>query len=242
VGRTAADSQFWGWPDLQTVRTFVWVGLAGASWFVLIYGGADYVTSRRALRIAVGFDAEQAIPFFAPAVWVYMTIYALFLMAPFVLRAPERVIALAATHAAVVLVGGVGFLLLPSELAYRPAVVVADGSFTFRLYRFADWLNLNYNLLPSLHVALSVACVAVYAPFARRAGRLVLWSWALAVALSTIFTHFHHVLDAVTGFALGAAGARVVYPRVAGDSGRARPPLPAAHDDGSDKREQDANR
>jgi len=208
------DDGFWGWPDRRTLRTFAWVGLAGACWFVAIFGGAEFVTSRRTLRVPIHFATEQHMPFVPGAVWVYMTMYGLFLMAPFVLRSPRKLVALAATHAAIVLVAGVGFLLVPAELAYPSTIGSSDRGATATLYRFADWLNLDYNLLPSLHVALSVSCVAVYASRANRAGRLVMWSWAIAVALSTIFTHFHHVLDAVSGFVLGLAGVRVVYGRI----------------------------
>ena len=209
------DERFWGWPDRRTLRTFTFVGLAGACWFVAIFGGTDFVTSRRTLRVAIHFEAEKQIPFVPEAVWVYMTMYALFLMAPFVLRSPRRLMALGATHAAIVFVAGVGFLLVPAELAYPSAIGFHDQGITAALYRFADWLNLDYNLLPSLHVALTVSCVAVYGSRASRTGRLVMWSWVTAVALSTIFTHFHHVLDAVSGFALGVAGAHVVYGRIA---------------------------
>jgi membrane-associated phospholipid phosphatase len=202
---------FWGWPDRATLRTFVWVGTAGAIWFALIYGGADYVTSRRAFRVAVHVEAEKRIPAVPAAVWVYMSIYAVFLMGPFVLRSSRRLIALGAALAAVALVAGIGFLLFPAEAVYPTTVDASGPGATAALYRFADWLNLEYNLLPSLHVALSVTCIAAYARRARRAGRLLLWIWAVAVAASTILTHFHHVLDAVTGFVLGLAGAHAVY-------------------------------
>jgi membrane-associated phospholipid phosphatase len=214
------DDRFWGWPDRRTLRTFAWVGLAGACWFALIYGGTDFVTSRRTVRVPIHFEAELQIPFVPLAVWVYMTMYALFLMAPFVLRSPRRLMALGATHAAIVLVAGIGFLLVPAELVYPPTMGFPDRGATDALYRLADWLNLDYNLLPSLHVALSVSCVAVYGRSATRTGRVLLWGWAIAVALSTILTHFHHVLDAVSGFALGVAGARVVYgPMAASQTG-----------------------
>ena len=209
------DDRFWGWPDRRTLWTFAWVGLAGACWFVLIFAGTDFITSRRTWRVPIHFEAERQIPFVPAAVWAYMTIYALFLMAPFVLRSPRELIALAATHAAIVLIAGVGFLLVPAELAYPPPIGFPDQGVTSTLYRLADSLNLEYNLAPSLHVALSVSCVAVYGRRADRSGRLILWSWAIAVALSTILTHFHHVLDAVSGFALGVAGAHVVYGRMA---------------------------
>jgi membrane-associated phospholipid phosphatase len=205
------NDSFWGWPDFATLRTFIWVGTAGAIWFALIYGGADYVTSRRTFRVAVHFEAEKRLPALPATVWAYMSIYALFLMGPFVLRSSRRLIALGAALAVVALVAGLGFLLFPSELVYPTAVDASGPGATAALYRFADWLNLEHNLLPSLHVALCVTCIAAYAPRAGRVGQLLLWIWAIAVALSTIFTHFHHVLDAVTGFALGLVGTLGVY-------------------------------
>ena len=206
---------FWGWPDLATLGTFVWVGTAGAIWFALIYGGADYVTSRRPFRVPVHFEAEKSIPAIPATVWAYMSIYALFLMGPFVLRSSRRLIALGAALAAVALVAGIGFVLIPAELVYPVAVDASGPGATAALYRFADWLNLEHNLLPSLHVALSVTCIAAYASRAGRTGRLVLWTWAVVVILSTILTHFHHVLDAVTGFVLGLVAVRWVV-RAAG--------------------------
>jgi hypothetical protein len=210
-GRESAERPFLGWPDVPTWRTYGWVALAGALWFVLVYGGADYVTARRSLRIPIHFDAELRIPFVVSAVWAYMSIYPLFLMAPFVLRSSRQVIALGACLAAVNSAGAIGFLLIPAELTFPSRGAAIEPGVTAQMYAFADWLNLRYNLLPSLHVGLSVACIATYAPRAGRAGRLWLWAWALAVAISTVLTHFHHVLDALSGFVLGLAAVRVVY-------------------------------
>lgn len=208
------DDHFWGWPDRRTWGTFAWVAPVGAVWFALMYGGADFVTGLRSWRVAVDFDVEKKIPFVAAAVWVYMSIYPLFLMAPFVLRSSRRIIALGAALAVVALVAAMAFLVCPADLAYAPIGSLDPGP-TARLYAFADSLNLRYNLLPSLHVALSVTCIAAYSPRAERAGKVLLWSWAGAVAASTILTHFHHVLDALTGFLLGLVAARAVYDRIA---------------------------
>jgi membrane-associated phospholipid phosphatase len=227
--REHVKERFWEWPDVRTWRTYVWVALAGAAWFVLLYGGADYFTSRRSLRVPVHFEAELRIPFIASAVWIYMSIYALFLMCPFVLRSSRRIIALGATLAAVTSAATIGFLLIPAELAFPSPAHANEAGATALLYTFADWLNLRHNLLPSLHVALSVTCIAAYAPRARRAGRFWLWSWALAVAVSTVLTHFHHILDAVSGFVLGLTAVRAVYHPLArasndGDSANTAPP------------------
>jgi membrane-associated phospholipid phosphatase len=203
---------FWAWPDAATWRTFAWTLSASAAWFGLVFGGADAFTARRALRVPVHMVFEHDLPLVPAAAWVYMSIYALFALAPFVLRAPRAIVALGVTHVAIVLVAGIGFLLVPAEIAYPAAALPAAGA-TAAVYRLADWLNLDYNLLPSLHVALSASCVAAYATRAGAAARLALWAWSVAIALSTVLTHFHHVLDAVTGFALGLGAVAVVYRR-----------------------------
>ena len=140
-------------------------------WFGFAYGGADYLTAHRSLRVPVHFTAELKIPFVPEAAWVYLSIQLLFLAVPFVLRSRRELVALWATLAAVILVAGIGFLLVPAELAYPPPDDRGAASFAFRL---ADRLNLDYNLLPSLHVALTVSCVAALSLRARPAERVLL--------------------------------------------------------------------
>jgi membrane-associated phospholipid phosphatase len=79
--------------------------------------------------------------------------------------------------------------------------------------RFFKWLALAHNLVPSLHVALSVVCVAVYARRAGLPGKMLLWLWAGVIAASTLLLHQHYLLDVLTGAALGWAGVRAVYDR-----------------------------
>jgi membrane-associated phospholipid phosphatase len=221
--------QFWHRPDWTNVVTFLAVATAGSVWFVLLFGASDILTAHRSLRLPIHLAWERDIPLFPGTVWIYMSIYALFLMAPFVLRTREQIIALGLTHASLVVGAALGFLAVPAELAYPMVGEPIGRGMTDAMYRVADRLNLDYNLLPSLHVALSVSCVAVYAPRARRAGQIGLWLWAAAIAASTILTHFHHVLDAATGFALGLSGASLVYPWAL-DRLRSRRTSPAPHE------------
>jgi hypothetical protein len=64
------------------------------------------------------------------------------------------------------------------------------------LYRFADTVNLEYNMVPSLHVAFAVSCALSYS---RISWPWLWWSWAAAIALSTLLCHQHHLLDLVAG-------------------------------------------
>ena len=84
------------------------------------------------------------------------------------------------------------------------------------LFHLADRLNLDYDLVPSLHVALSVACITAFCIHTRVIGRTLLWIWAAAIALSTLLTHQHHVIDVVTGWFLATLCMRVIYFRLVG--------------------------
>ena len=112
--------------------------------------------------------------------------------------------------AVAIAVAGIGFLLFPAELAFAPAREEQLGIWA-GLYHVADDLNLTYNLLPSLHVTFAVICVAIFSPRAPRPVQIILWLWALLIAASTVLTHQHHVLDAVTGWLLALACVRWVF-------------------------------
>ena len=206
-----AVEPFWGWPGWKHLRDALLLSLAGLLWFALVYGGADALTAHRAFRVRVHFDAELGIPFIPEMAVVYMSIYLLFLAAPFILRRKHEFFALAMTLNLVILVAGICFLLLPAQVAFPPPQNFGAWP---NLYHFADRLSLNYNLMPSLHVALSVVCIAVFASRSGSTGKALLWTWAVAISASTLLIHKHHVLDVIAGFALALAAHRFVYFRV----------------------------
>jgi membrane-associated phospholipid phosphatase len=131
-----------------------------------------------------------------------MSIYALFLAVPFVLRTRREITTLAIAQAGAILAGGIGFLLIPGRLAYAPPRELGIWK---PLFQFADRLNLDYNLVPSLHVALSVACIEMFVPNTTALGKTLLRGWGILIAASTLLTHQHHVVDVVTGYLLALA-------------------------------------
>jgi len=198
------------WPGWRHIRFAALVSLVGVVWFVFVYGGCDAITAHRVARVRIHLDSELSIPFIPETVLIYMSLYVLFIGAPFILRQRQEFLALALTLNSVILVAGIGFLLVPAQLAFpRP---IDLGAFP-NLFRLADRLNLEYNLVPSLHVALSVVCVATYARRVSLIGKTLLWVWAGAIAASTLLTHQHHVLDVVTGWVLALAAFKIVGPR-----------------------------
>lgn len=201
---------FLAWPGWRHLKLAALAVFLGSAWFGVVYGGCDTITAARATRVRIHFDWELEIPFIPETVVVYMSIYLLFIAAPFILRERREFLALVLAFNLLVLAGGIGFLLVPARLAFPAATDL--GTFP-NLFRFADRLNLTYNLLPSLHVAFATLCVAAFARQAPCFGKCGLWVWAVAIALSTLLTHQHHVLDVVAGGLLAWAAYRSVLLR-----------------------------
>jgi len=205
---------FLAWPGWEHLRYAGLLALANTVWFEIVYAGMDALTAHRSLRVPVHFAAELHIPLVPAMSIFYMSIYPLFLMAPFVLRTRREFRAVVITLAVIIGCSGIVFLLLPAQLAYAPPRE-ADLGIWAGLYHLSDTLNLTYNLLPSLHVALAAACAAVFAPRAPSAVKAGLWLWVSLIAASTVLIHQHHVLDVVTGWLLAVVCVRVVYRRLA---------------------------
>jgi PAP2 superfamily len=192
---------FLAWPGWAHLK-FVWVQTSIVSlWFAVVFVGADWFTAHHARRVRVHLDAELNIPLVPSFTLVYMSIYALFLVAPFVLRTRREVTTLALSQALAISLAGICFLLIPAQLAYA---VPSDSQLGVwkGLFHFADRLNLDYNLVPSLHVALSIICIELFAVHLTFGGKCLLRAWGVLIAASTILTHQHHLLDAVTGYLL----------------------------------------
>ncbi len=170
---------FWHWPGRGTLLHYLRLGAALGAWFTVIYVGADWLTSRHGWRVRVHLDLERQTPFVPAALLGYVSEYVLFALPPFVLRTRRELDALAAALAAVMLAAGVVFLLVPAAPAFPPP---GDMGAWGPAVRFVKWVALPHNLLPSLHVALSVVCVSVSARRAAPAGKALLWLWAAVIA------------------------------------------------------------
>lgn len=207
-----AQRSFWGWPGgTNLAYAYLVLGPMLLSWFVFVYAGADYLTGLHDHRVPLYFQCELRIPFVPAMVLIYNSLHLAYSIAPFVLRTRPEMNAMAIVWVLITAVGGVFFLTLPFEVGYLEP---ADGSIGVwrTMYQLADDANLTFNAFPSLHVAWFIACIDVYAGKARQFGKLLLWSWGVAMMLSTLLTHFHHVSDVAGGFLLAILGSRVLYP------------------------------
>jgi membrane-associated phospholipid phosphatase len=131
---------------------------------------------------------------------VYGTLYLFLILLPVLIIQEERL--LRATFRAYVVVWAISyavFILFPSE-APRPSVVDGEGFSAWGL-RFLYQADPPHNVFPSLHVAHTVisalACHRVHRGLGKVAAGCV-----FLVALSTLFTKQHYVLDVAAGVAL----------------------------------------
>jgi membrane-associated phospholipid phosphatase len=205
---------FWGWPGWRLLVQSALVGSCQILWFFLIYGGANYLTTLHSHRIRLHFDWELQVPFVPPMVVGYMSVYPLFVMAPFVLRSQKKVVSLFLTLGTITFVAGICFLIFPADLHFP---LQQDSASWAWLMEFAKRIALEHNFMPSLHVGMSAVCVLVYAPHAGPLGKTLLWLWSAFISASTMLIHQHYVVDVVTGYALAWAGVQWGYRRWAND-------------------------
>jgi membrane-associated phospholipid phosphatase len=196
--------------------------------FAVVYYGADWITAHHALRIHAYVTPELRIPLVPVMVVPYLTMYLIFPFAPFVLRSTADLDRFAAALARVIVIAGIAFVLLPAQLGFTP--VSTAGSIWDPWLRLASTLSRNFNLVPSLHVALFTAAAVTYA------GRVSMWVcallgiWLAIVVASTLLTHQHHLIDVVTGLLLGAWGARVATAGNSAPLARQRSPSVFSHE------------
>jgi membrane-associated phospholipid phosphatase len=187
-------------PSSPLWRLFI-LEVAGLSClWLLVYGGANWIAGLHHYRVKLWSEKELAIPFIPAAAIVYLSLFPMLWLSPFVLHTVHQLRAFGKIIALTIVISGIGFVAFPFEPAYPSQRTYG---FVGVIFHFADVINLRYNMLPSLHVAMAAACAYVYGFGNGTAARVLWWTWAVAIAFSTLVTHQHHVIDVVVGGILG---------------------------------------
>jgi membrane-associated phospholipid phosphatase len=207
---TERREPFLAWPGWGLLGYALALGTAQSLWWGLVYHGADALTRLHDHRVRVHLDLELAIPLVPALILAYLSINLVFLPAPFILRNRQELLALTVSLAAVTGIAGIGFVLLPAEPAYPPN---PDAGPWAQLLEMNHAIVLQHNLVPSLHVAMSCLTLGAYAMRCGPLGKSFLGAWAGLIALATLLTHEHHLLDVAAGLALAWVGRRFIYER-----------------------------
>lgn len=203
-GRQNDREPFWAWPDAQQRRRLGLALLGLSLLFVIVYGGAELITSLRTTRYPVHFSFELSLPFVPELSLVYSSVYLMFGFIALTLPTKDRLNQFVAQMVLMTLIAGVCFLIYPAELAFETPEVVGWAALPFR---WADRINLTYNCAPSLHVAYAGLCAATMWR-RRRIWGIAFCIWAIAIAVSAWLTYQHHLVDLITGGLLGVWTAR----------------------------------
>src|SRR5262245_25995928 len=178
--------------------------------FWIIYTAGDALHAAAVWRADLTTAFDRMIPFYPAAAAIYLCVSPMLMAAPFVFRAPERLLPFGVAIVAELLIALAIYYVLPTQIPaahYDPSGVIGS------LLWLADAINLDGNNVPSLHVALSASAAWAYAPLLTRGWRIAAFALAGATAISTLLTHQHIVADVVGGLALAALGMGLVYPR-----------------------------
>ena len=183
----------------KRLRTYLawawWVGVA----FFAVYPTLNWLTSLRSSPFRLYVSAELAVPFMPQLVWIYLSMYLLFLFPPFFLTSTQLP-ALGKQLIAGTIISGLFFLLFPAELGFARSL--PENSPYAGLFAAMFEVDRPYNLVPSLHVVFSAAIALACADVARPVARTLLLGWLGAIAVSTILVHQHHVLDVASALVL----------------------------------------
>jgi len=173
---------------------------AGLSiFFLVVYGGSNWIAAQRGDVGLLYFEWERHIPFVPLLIVPYLSIDLFFVAAPFLCRTDRELSTFTRRVILVVLIGGICFLLFPFRFAFpRPHASGWIGA-TFDWFRGMD---APYNLLPSLHIAFCLLLANLCARHTRGIVRMASNVWFVLVGLSTVLTYQHHVLDVVGGVIL----------------------------------------
>src|SRR5438874_731855 len=167
--------------------------------FLVVYGGCNWITGQRGQIGSFYFQWERGIPFVAFMILPYMSIDVFFIAAPFVCRTDDELRIFSRRVVAAICIAGLCFLLFPLRFAFpRPH---ASGW----LGAIFDWfrgMDSPFNLLPSLHAALLLLLVDVYARNLRGVLLFAVMTWFFLIGLSPLLTYQHHVVDILGGFVL----------------------------------------
>lgn len=154
---------------------------------------------------------DTVLPLVPAWALVYGALYAFLILVPIlVIQRPELIRRTVWAYVLVWSTAYVCFVLYPT-VAPRPETVTGDGFAVWGLLFLYD-ADPPYNCFPSIHVAHSFVSALACRRVHRTLGRVAIVS-AVLVAISTLFTKQHYVVDAIGGAVLAVAADALCHGR-----------------------------
>jgi membrane-associated phospholipid phosphatase len=165
---------------------------------MMFYG----ISGRLALmRDSIGLDMspiDEAIPLLPWTFWVYGSVYFIFFASCWLQRDLKVYNRFLYTYLVAYFLISVFFLLYPTEFP-RADFPVNSSTASGAALTFFRQIDLPNNCFPSMHVG---TCVLVTLPFYRRRPKVFLLFalWTMAIAITTLTTKQHYLIDVIAGF------------------------------------------
>lgn len=180
----------WAWVANMAFMFLFWAGgyfLVGA----LSYSGEFY-------SMAIPLDGE--VPFRPEWVFIYLTVYPIFLLSIVYLDKVEHIIILDVSQFLALLISYLAFIVYPVAIERPP---VEGHSFATWALSIVQAKDPPWNCFPSTHCT---TCTVAALALVRSNPVLSIWAIVstLLICLSTIMTKQHFILDAVCGVLLGS--------------------------------------
>lgn len=202
--RTGADSarkkHVWMLPSRELLILFLHELARTSCLWLLIYGGANWLTGLHHYRVRLWTPIDLTIPFVPATAVVYLSLMPMLWISTLVLHTSIQLRSFAKSLNWLIVLSGVGFLLLPGEQAFPSRIPTEYLGTCFYL---ADFINLDYNFFPSLHVGMAVVCAFAYSRSAPTWVAILFWLWAAMIASSALLMHQHYLADVAAGALLG---------------------------------------
>lgn len=152
---------------------------------------------------------DLAVPFMPNTVWIYLSEYLFFPVVYVACRDTANLSKYMYSFLSLQLVSCLVFVAWPTTYP-RDLFPLPDGLNALTAYVFSALRQTDTpaNCCPSLHVSsvyLATLPLLDEGPEARRKYFPVFFAWATAIAVSTLTTKQHYLIDVVAGFALGLA-------------------------------------
>lgn len=164
--------------------------------FMAVYNFSAWYASTLDFVPSFTFRFEQNIPFISATIIPYLTSGLFFCAVFFLCKSKEELITLTKRMLFMIIVAGMCFTLFPLKFS----VVKPEASnvvFQF-FFQFLKNVDSPYNQAPSLHVAFALLFWTIFRN-RENSGRNVSAVWLTLLALSTLTTFQHHVIDIITG-------------------------------------------
>lgn len=186
-------------PFFSRLATFTsWGSLVGIAFFG-IYPTTNWLASLRSEHYSLFIAGELSLPFVPEFVWLYLSMYGLFLLPPFLLN-PAELKRLAKELILATGIAGLVFAAFPARLGF-PRTLPEDEIYR-TIFQGLFAVDHPFNLVPSLHVVYTTAISLAVVSHTDAGIRVLLCCWWGLIVSSTVLVHQHHLLDVVTGVSL----------------------------------------